>query len=94
MNMSVDDHGLLRKFIFEDLKNVRSKHEPATSDSKRVLRLMHDAPGVIPALQEIDNPRELAAVIEALIDACPVVRKGDVLSALSKVTSHERKTRR
>lgn len=92
--MSADDQGLLRKFISEDLKNIYSKHELPTTDSKKVLRMMHDAPGVMAALQEIDSPRELAAVLEALIDACPIVKKGDVLGALSKVTSHERKTRR
>lgn len=92
--MIEDDQGLLKKFISEDLKNIYSKHEPATTDSKKVLRMMHDAPGVMSALQKIDSPQELAAVIEALIDACPVVKKGDVLGALSKVTRHERKTRR
>ena len=33
-------------------------------------------------------------VIEAIIDAVPMVKRGDVLETLAKVTRHERSTRR
>lgn len=92
--MSADDQGLLRKFISEDLKNVYSKHEPPTPETKHLLRTMHDAPGVMKSLPDIDTPRELAGVIEAVIDACSVVGKDAVLQALQKVMRHEKKTRR
>ena len=79
--------------VDEDMKNIYSQHEP-TVDSQRVLKMMHNALGVMDSLTKINSPRELAAVIEALIDACPIVRKDEVLGALRKVEKHERKTRR
>lgn len=79
--------------VDEDMKNIYSKHQP-TVDSQKVLRTMHDAPGVMAALTKINNPQELASVIEAIIDACPIVRKDEVLNALRKVEKHEKKTRR
>lgn len=92
--MIMDDvEKLLRMLIAEDLKNIYSKHK-RTVDSQHVLKMMHDSPGVMDALQKIDKPSELAAVIEALIDACPIVRKGDVMKALGNVQRHERTTRR
>jgi hypothetical protein len=77
----------------EDLKNVHSKHEKTVAGSV-VLRKMHDAPGVLEALSLIDSPKELAHVIEAIIDAVPVVKKEEVVKALMTVQRHERKTRR
>lgn len=89
------DHGekLLRELISEDLKNIYSHHKP-TVDSKHALMMIHNAPGVLEALQKIDKPAELAAVLEAIIDACPIVRKDAVLNALTKVRTHEKTTRR
>lgn len=55
---------------------------------------MHNAPGVLQALQSIDTPKELAQLIEELIDAVPMVNKGEVLAALAKVQGHELKARR
>lgn len=84
---------LLRVLISEDLKNIYSKHKQ-TVDSQHVLKMIHDSPGVLDALQKINKPSELAAVLEALIDACPIVRKYDVMKALGSVQRHERITRR
>lgn len=83
----------LRQLIQETMENVHSKHEKTTAGSV-VLRKMHDAPGVLESLSQIDNPRELAHVIEGIIDAVPVVRRADVLEALAKVKHHEREERR
>ena len=96
MKISVND---LRKIIreearaalVEDLKNVGGKHEKTVAGST-ALRKMHDAPGVLDALAQINSATELAHVIEALIDAVPVVRRGDVLKALSIVGRHEKST--
>ena len=79
--------------VREDLKNVGARHEKTVSGSV-ALRKMHDAPGVLEALANIDDPKELAHVIEAIIDAVPVVKRADVLKALTTVTRHERITRR
>jgi hypothetical protein len=84
---------LVRDVVSEDLKNVRSRHEK-TAAGATVLRRMHDAPGVLEALAAVDSPKELAHVIEAIIDAVPVVRREDVLRALTTVARHERATRR
>lgn len=84
---------LLREMISEDLKNIYSKHKK-TVDSQFVLKKIHDAPGVMDALTKINNPAELAAVIEALIDACPIVKKHEVLRAIGTVQKHEKTTRR
>jgi len=84
---------LLREVIAEDLKNIYSKHKK-TVDSQRALKTIHDAPRVMDALAEINSPTELAAVIEALIDACPIVKKAEVLRALGVVQKHEKTTRR
>lgn len=85
--------GELRKLVQEDLKNVHSKHEKTVTGSI-VLRRMHDAPGVMESLSTIEDPKELAQIIEALIDAVPIVRRDDVLRALGMVQRHERKTRK
>lgn len=85
--------GELRKLVQEDLKNVHSKHEKTVTGST-VLRRMHDAPGVMESLSTIEDPKELAQIIEALIDAVPIVRRDDVLRALGMVQRHERKTRK
>ena len=84
---------LIKEVLEEDLKNVGSKHEKTVSGSS-ALRKMHDAPGVLDALSKITDPKELAHVIEALIDAVPVVKRADVLKALGMVSRHERATRK
>lgn len=83
----------VREALREDLKNVGSRHEKTVTGSV-VLRKMHDAPGVLEALSAVDSARELAHVIEAIIDAVPVVRREDVLKALRTVGRHERTTHR
>jgi hypothetical protein len=84
---------IIQETLDEDLKNVHSKHEK-TSTGSAVLRKMHDAPGVLEMLSKIKSPKELAQVIEAILDAVPVVRRDDVLKALTTVQRHERSTRR
>lgn len=74
----------------EQLKNLHSKHE-ATVDSKRVLEMMAKSKGVMQSIKKIDNPRELAGLLEALIDASGVADKNAVLQALTKVQGHEKK---
>ena len=70
--------------VSEDMKNIGSEHK-ATVDSSRVLTLMHAAPGLLPALQKITSPAELAHLIEAIIDSVPVVKRADVMAALGAV---------
>lgn len=79
----------VRGLVAEDLKNVHGKHAH-TAAGTLALRKMHDAPGVLEALSDITEPLELAQVIEAIIDAVPVVRRDEVLKALTAVTRHER----
>lgn len=83
----------LEIFISEDLKNIYSQHKK-TVDSQYVLKMIHDAPGVMDAFQKINKPTELAAVLEAIIDACPIIKKTAVLNALGKVQRHEKTARR
>lgn len=90
--MSVEEK-LLRELVLEDLKNIYSQHKK-TVDSQYVLKMIHDAPGVMDAFQKINKPAELAAVLEAIIDACPIIKKSSVLDALNKVQRHEKTTRR
>lgn len=82
---------VVRDVIEEDLKNIHGKHERTTAGST-VLRHMHDAPGVMEALASVTSPKELAHIIEAIIDAVPVVRRDEVLRALTTVTRHEKAT--
>jgi HEAT repeat protein len=82
---------LVREALEEDLKNVGSKHQK-TVGGTIVLKKMHDAPGVLDSLTDIKDPRELAQVIEALIDSVPMVKRADVLRALGIVARHERIT--
>jgi len=90
-----EDVKQLRRFIRaamnEDLKNVGGKHEKTVAGA-HVLKMMHDAPGVMDALAGIGSPKELAHVIEAIIDAVPVVGRAEVLKALTTVTRHEKTT--
>ena len=79
--------------VSQDLKNVGSRHEK-TVGGTAALRRMHDAPGVLPALSQLHDPKELAQVIQALIDAVPITSRGDVFRALGIVGRHERATHR
>ena len=74
----------------EQLKNLHSKHE-ATVDSKRVLEMMAKSKGIMQLIKKIDNTKELASLLEALIDASGVADKSAVLQALTKVQGHEKK---
>jgi hypothetical protein len=56
------------------------------------LKKMHDAPGVLQSLTRIRSAKELAHVIEALIDAVPISRRDEILRALAMVARHEKKT--
>jgi len=77
--------------VDEDLKNVGGQHTK-TVEGSHVIRMMHDAPGVMDALVKIDDPLELAHVIEAIIDAVPIVRREQVLRTLNNVIRHEKST--
>ncbi len=83
---------LIEDVLAEDMKNLKAKHEKTIS-GQNVIRKMHDSPGVLEALSQITSPAELAHVIEAIIDAVPVVRRDAVLQALEKVKRHEKKAR-
>lgn len=83
----------VREALNEDLKNIGGHHDKTVTGSV-VLRKMHDAPGVLEALAAVDSPKELAHIIEAIIDAVPIVRREDVLKALRTVGRHERSTHR
>jgi len=74
----------------EQLKNLHSKHE-TTVDSKRVLEMMAKSKGIMQLIKKIDNTKELASLLEALIDASGVADKSAVLQALTKVQGHEKK---
>jgi hypothetical protein len=74
----------------EQLKNLHSKHE-ATVDSKRVLEMMAQSKGVMQSIKKIDSARELAGLLEAIIDSSGVADKAAVLQALTKVQGHEKK---
>ena len=82
---------LVREILEEDLKNVGGRHQKTVRGSS-ALKKMHDAPGVLQSLARITDPKELAQVIQALIDAVPVVNRSDVMRALGIVTRHEKTT--
>jgi hypothetical protein len=82
---------LIREMIEEDLKNLRAPHDQTVSGMS-TLKKMHDAPGVVASLTKIHTPRELAHVIEALIDAVSISSRSDILQALGMVARHEKKT--
>ncbi len=77
--------------LSEDMKNVGGEHEDTVGGAV-VIRKMHDAPGVLEALSSIGSAKELAHVIEAIIDAVPIVRREEVLRALTTVQRHEKAT--
>jgi len=92
MEMKLDElRALIREVIAEDLKNVGGRHQ-RTVRGTSALKKMHDAPGVLKSLSKISDPKELAQVIQALIDAVPITSREDVLRSLGMVTRHERKT--
>lgn len=94
MKMSIGDLRLvIREVLNEDLKNVYSAHEDTVA-GHAALKKMHDSPAVMKALSKIDDPREIAHVIEAELDAMPVVSRATVEKALNIVRRHERKNRR
>ena len=82
---------MVAEILKEDLKNVGSKHQKTVAGTA-VLKKIHDAPGVLNSLMSVNDPKELAHVIEALIDAVPMVKRSDVLAALGMVQRHERAT--
>lgn len=83
---------LIREALEEDLKNVGSRHQK-TVRGTAALKKMHDAPGVLDSLTKVHDPKELAQIIQALIDAVPMVKRAEVLRALGLVSKHERTTR-
>lgn len=80
--------GDLRKIIREHFRHGGSPHQ-RTSDSKRVLRAMQDSPTLQHAFDSIDQPRELAGVIEELIDATGMSRE-QIEQALAILYKHEK----
>lgn len=84
---------LIREIIKEDLKNVGGRHQH-TAAGTSTLRKMHDAPGVLDSLASIEDPKELAQIIQALIDAVPMTHREEIMKALDIVRRHERATHR
>ncbi len=82
---------IIRELIQEDMKNIGSRHQKTVAGTA-ALRKMHDAPGVLDALSNIDDPKELAQVLQATIDAVPITKRDAVLKALGTVGRHERTT--
>jgi len=84
---------IIREMIDEDLKNPRRSPHKKTAMGTRVLQKMHDAPGVLASLSDVDRPEELTQVIQAINDAVPITGREEILKAIKKVLSHERSTR-
>jgi len=82
---------IVREVLEEDIKNVGSHHQK-TVGGTATLKKMHDAPGVLDSLSHIDDPRELAQIIQAIIDSVPITKRAEVMRALNTVIGHERKT--
>lgn len=84
---------IIQEELNQDLKNVHSKHEKTTTGTS-VLRKMHDAPGVLASISQLKTPKEVAQVIEAILDAVPMVSRESIFKALETVKRHERATRK
>ena len=82
----------LRLLIREHFRHGSSPHE-RNPDIKRVLKTMQDNPSLQRAFDTIDKPRELAGVIEELIDATGMSRD-DISQALSIIFRHEKPSKR
>jgi hypothetical protein len=83
--------GELRKMIREHFRHGSAPHQ-RTTDSKRVLKAMQDSPTLQKAFDTIDQPRELAGIIEELIDATGMSRE-QIQRALSILYRHEKPRR-
>lgn len=83
----------LRKFIRESIEDSY-KNSHFSYDTRHLIRMMMDAPGILDALRKLNNPGELAQFLSAIIDECPVSNRNEVLDALRKVTSYETKDRK
>ena len=83
----------LRSFIRESIKDAYMNMH-TSYDSRHLLRMMMDSPGILDALQRVNSPIELAQFLDAIIDACPVVKRTEVLDALRRVTSYETQNRK
>ena len=79
---------LLREFVRESIKDSYANMHNAY-DTRHLLRMMMDSPGIITALHKINSPVELAQFLDAIIDTCPSIRRSDVLDSLRKVTNYE-----
>lgn len=86
--VSQTDEDLLREFINEHFRHAVSPHE-RTSDSKKVLRVMQQDKLLQKAFDRINNPRELASVLEELIDATGMSRE-EIQHALAILFKHEK----
>ena len=84
--------GDLRALIREHFRHGSSPHE-RTADAVRTLKAMQGSPTLQKAFDSIDRPRELAGVIEELIDATGMSRT-DVEQALAIVFKHEKPRKR
>lgn len=80
--------GELKKMIREHFRHGASPHQ-RTSDSKKVLKAMQDNPTLQRAFDVIDEPRELAGVLEELIDATGMPRE-KIQQALAILYRHEK----
>lgn len=89
MKMTIDE---LRQMIREHFRHGVSPHQ-RTSDSKNVLRAMQDNQRLQKAFDKLDQPRELAGLLEELIDATGPTRE-QIQQALSILYRHERPRRK
>lgn len=80
--------GDLRRLIREHFRHGVTTHEK-NPDTKRVMKAMQDSPTLQKSFGSIDTPRELAGIIEELIDATGMSRD-EISQALSILYRHEK----
>lgn len=78
----------VRAHLAEHFRHGGSPHQH-TSDSDRALKAMQGNPALQRAFDAVDKPRELAAILEELIDATGMTRE-DIARALTVLMRHER----
>ena len=82
---------MIREVLAEDLKNVGSEHQHTVAGTAAIHK-MHNAPGLLDKFTDIKKAKDLAQVIQAIIDSTPITRRAELLKALSIVLRHERAT--
>lgn len=80
--------GDLRALIREHFRHGASPHQ-RTPDSKKVLKAMQNNPTLQRAFDYLDKPKELAGVLQELIDATGMSRES-IQKALEILYRHEK----